>query len=49
MLYCLFQLTVAQKKLKEAPTEYTDTELSPIYLRASQAERERNERIKGNE
>ncbi|MBE6631386.1 MAG: tRNA (adenosine(37)-N6)-threonylcarbamoyltransferase complex dimerization subunit type 1 TsaB [Ruminococcaceae bacterium] len=40
---------LAQKKMNEAPAEYTDTELSPIYLRASQAERERNERIKAHE
>lgn len=37
------------KSYKENKNIFTDTEVMPIYLRASQAERERLERIKNNE
>lgn len=38
----------AEKNFKVNKNIFTDTEVQPIYLRASQAERERNERIKEN-
>lgn len=38
----------AEKNYNENKNIFTDTEVQPIYLRASQAERERNERIKEN-